>query len=146
MSHEPENIDRERELAGGGPGPDQGSGANPGAKWPFTKGRGAPKGNKNALKHGFYSRALEAEFKAALAEAGEVEGLEAEIALLRAKLRDAIAADPQNLKVIIRATEAIARLLKVQERLSSGQKNKILEAATEVISSVAGPLLGHFLT
>lgn len=138
-------LDREPELARAG-GPTRQSGApDPGAERPPKTGRGAPKNNKNALKHGFYSRALEPQFKAALAEAGEVEGLDAEIALLRAKLRDAIAGDPENIKVIIRATEAIVRLLKVQEKLSSGQKNKILEAAEEVVKTIGVPLLQHFL-
>ena len=45
--------------------------------------RGAPKGNQNARKHGFYSRALTEAEKVELEEASYVEGVDQEIALLR---------------------------------------------------------------
>lgn len=49
-------------------------------------GGGAPKGNQNARKHGFYSNQFTAEEAAKLLEVQEQEGLEDEIVLTRIQL------------------------------------------------------------
>lgn len=54
-----------------------------------SMGRGAPIGNKNALKHGFYSRQMRAVEKDDLSELVDA-GLSNEIAILRILLRRAI--------------------------------------------------------
>jgi uncharacterized protein YjcR len=50
------------------------------------KKRGAPRGNQNARKHGFYSRVLDDAEELDFEQATEVEGLDEEIALLRVKI------------------------------------------------------------
>lgn len=57
----------------------------------------------------------------------------------------ALERDPTNLPLIIRAAEAIAKLLKVQEKLSSSQKNRILDAAQKLITDIGIPIADHFL-
>jgi hypothetical protein len=49
--------------------------------------RGAPKGNRNALKHGFYARQLDPIDLADLAKIEDPTGLDAEIALMRVLMR-----------------------------------------------------------
>ena len=46
------------------------------------------KGTAEGKKHGFYSRALDEAERLELEEAGMVEGIDEEIAMLRVKLRD----------------------------------------------------------
>jgi len=47
---------------------------------------GAPRGNQNARKHGFYSRVLDEVQKLHLDQARDVEGIDEEIAVIRVKL------------------------------------------------------------
>ncbi len=49
--------------------------------------RGAPKGNQNARKHGFYSRVLDEAEQLDFELATGVEGIDGEIALLRVKIK-----------------------------------------------------------
>ena len=46
---------------------------------------GAPKGNQNARKHGFYSKALDEAEKLQLEEARGIDGLDEEIACVPAR-------------------------------------------------------------
>jgi len=57
----------------------------------------------------------------------------------------ALERDHTNLPLMIRAAEAIARLLKVQEKLSCAQKNRTLDAAEKLITDIGIPIAGHFL-
>jgi hypothetical protein len=57
----------------------------------------------------------------------------------------ALEGDHTNLPLIIGTAEAIARLLKVQEKLSSAQKNRTLDAAQKLITEIGIPIAGHFL-
>jgi hypothetical protein len=66
--------------------------------------RGAPPGNQNARKHGFYSRVLDDEERQDFEQATCVEGLDDEIALLRVKLKSVLRHDPENMKLIMQAT------------------------------------------
>jgi hypothetical protein len=57
----------------------------------------------------------------------------------------ALERDHTNLPLIINAAEAIAKPLKVQEKLSSSQKNRTLDAALKLITDIDIPIAGHFL-
>jgi hypothetical protein len=52
--------------------------------------RGAPVGNKNALKHGFYSKIFDRADKRDFERAAGIEGIDEEIALMRLKIKRAI--------------------------------------------------------
>ncbi len=77
---------------------------------------GAPYGNQNARKHGYYSRHLGAG-KDALRTGSLVEGLDAEIALLRAKVKEVARKEPGNFALISRGVLAISRLLVAKQKL-----------------------------
>ena len=102
--------------------------------------RGAPKGNQNARKHGFYSRALTEAEKVELEEAGLVEGLDQEIALLRSKLRELVENEPDRLDLYLEAANTIARLVRTRYQISKEQKRSLKEAIAKVLTEVAIPL------
>lgn len=100
-------------------------------------GRGAPAGNVNALKHGFYSK----QFKAAelkdldlLLEAGSQANLIDEIAMLRVTIRrtlelakgiDDVETAIKWLSVLGASATRIASLLRTQKILGSSQNNEL---------------------
>ena len=102
--------------------------------------RGAPKGNQNARKHGFYSRALTEAEKLEMDEASYVEGIDQEITLLRIKLRELVENEPDRIDLHLEAANTIARLVRTRYQISKEQKNSLKEAITKVLTEVAGPL------
>jgi len=102
--------------------------------------RGAPKGNQNARKHGFYSKVLDeieqADFKTATA----VEGIDEEIALLRVKIKSLISHDPDNIKLIMQATNTLARMVRTKYNISKKDKHGLKEAIGNVLRDIALPL------
>jgi len=60
---------------------------------------GGQPGNHNALVHGFYSKYATAQRQAVMDEAAMIEGLDAEIGLLRSKIERLEELDPDNVKL-----------------------------------------------
>ena len=102
--------------------------------------RGAPKGNQNARKHGFYSRALTEAEKFELEEASFVEGIDQEIAFLRVKLRELALHEPDRVDLHLEAANIIARLVRTRYQISKEQKKSLKEAIHKVLTEVALPL------
>jgi hypothetical protein len=102
--------------------------------------RGAPKGNQNARKHGFYSTALAEAEKLELEAASYVEGIDQEIALLRIKLRELVQNHPDRIDLHLEAANTIARLVRTRYQISKEQKKSLKEAITKVLTEVALPL------
>lgn len=102
--------------------------------------RGAPKGNQNARKHGFYSRALNKAESLQLEEACGIEGLDEEIAVLRIKLRELLEDSPDNIKLALEAANTIARLVRTRYNISKEQKKSLKDAVTSVLTEIAVPL------
>ena len=105
-----------------------------------TGKRGAPRGNQNARKHGFYSKVLDEEERLDNEQATEVEGIDGEIALLRVKIKSLITRDPENLNLIMGATSALARLVKTKYNIGKGDKQGLKEAIFNVLRDVALPM------
>ncbi len=102
--------------------------------------RGAPKGNQNARKHGFYSRVLDEAGQLDFELAAGVEGIDGEIALLRVKIKSILKNDPENINLIMQATDALARLVKTRYNITKEQKKGLKEAIGNVLRDVALPL------
>jgi hypothetical protein len=102
--------------------------------------RGAPKGNQNARKHGFYSKVLDEAEKLDFELATGVEGIDDEIALLRVKIKSLIAHDPNNIKLIMEATNTLARLVRTRYNITKEQKKGLKEAIGNVLRDIALPL------
>jgi hypothetical protein len=104
------------------------------------KKRGAPKGNQNARKHGFYSKVLDEAERLDFDYATGVEGIDDEIALLRVKIKSLVARDPDNIKLIMQATNTLARLVRMRYNISKKDKKGLKEAIGNVLRDIALPL------
>lgn len=102
--------------------------------------RGAPAGNQNARKHGFYSMVLDEEEQLDFEQATLVEGLDDEIAMLRVRIKSVLRHDPDNMKLIAQATNALARLVSTKYNIRKDDKNGLREAINNVLKDVALPL------
>ena len=102
--------------------------------------RGAPKGNQNARKHGFYSKVLDEAEQLDFDLASGVEGIDDEIALLRVKIKSILENDPENIKLMMEATNTLARLVKTRYNITKEQKKGLKEAIGNVLRDVALPL------
>lgn len=101
---------------------------------------GAPEGNRNAVRHGFYSKVLNAADQVAIEEAAEVAGLDDEVAIMRWKIRQLLENDPDNIELQMEALTKLSRLLKARYDLSAEQKDSLKEAMLRVLTDVAIPL------
>ncbi len=102
--------------------------------------RGARPGNQNARKHGFYSKVLDAEEQIDFEQATRVEGLDDEIAMLRVRIKSVLKHDPDNMKLISQATNALAKLVSTRYNISKQDKKGLKEAINTVLKDVALPL------
>jgi len=102
--------------------------------------RGAPKGNQNARKHGFYSKVLAEAERLDFELATGVEGIDDEIALLRVKIKSLLEREPENIKLIMQASNTLARLVRTRYKISKEDKKGLKEAIGNVLRDVALPL------
>ena len=102
--------------------------------------RGTPKGNQNARKHGFYSKVLDEADQLDFELASGVNGIDDEIALLRVKIKSILEKDPENIKLIMQATNTLARLVKINYKMTREQRRGLKEAIGNVLRDVALPL------
>jgi hypothetical protein len=75
-----------------------------------------------------------------LEEALDIEGVSDEIALLRVKIQSLLENDPENIKLILEATTALARLVKTRYSLEKEQGKGLKEAIANVLKDIALPL------
>jgi hypothetical protein len=85
----------------------------------LNRRRGAPYGNQNARKHGFYSSVLTEAERRNLRQAADVKGISEEIDVLRVKLKSILARDPDNVKLISQAVTSLSRLLRTRYKIGS---------------------------
>jgi len=97
------------------------------------------KGKRKDSLRGFYSRALEEAEKLELEEASHVEGIDQEIALLRVKLRELLAEQPDRIDLHFEAANIIARLVRTRYQITKEQRKSLKEAIQKVLTEVAGP-------
>ena len=102
--------------------------------------RGGQPGNRNALKHGFYSRYLSHEEILSLQEAESLQGLDSEIPILRLKFGQLLDRDPDNLNLMLHASTALGRLLRLKNQLNPQQVKGLEQAVGDVMREIALPL------
>ncbi len=81
------------------------------------KKRGAPYGNQNARKHGFYSTALTEEQQARLPAVLKIEDLDREIAVARVKAASIIRTSPDDARLLFFALNTLGRLVRIKDGL-----------------------------
>jgi hypothetical protein len=104
---------------------------------PKRKPGGQP-GNLNALRHGFYSNALSRAAGKQVDDAHHLplDDLSEEIALLRARIKRLLQAEPDNLDLLQRALERLARLCATHYHLSGSDADRLTEAVQNVVRSI----------
>jgi hypothetical protein len=104
---------------------------------PAQRGRGAPKGNKNALKHGYYSQAFNKSEKLDFNLAIGLEGITEEIALLRFEIKKAVTSDDiHRLIPLSKAAYALEKLIRTHHRLYLEKQQNLHIAMENVIRNV----------
>jgi hypothetical protein len=102
--------------------------------------QGGQPGNQNARIHGFYSKTLDAEERADYEEARNIQGLDEEIALMRAKIKSVLRHAPDNHKVLMLAMATLCRVLMTHYHITKGDKKGFKEGLSQVLRDVALPL------
>jgi hypothetical protein len=82
---------------------------------------GAQPRNSNARLHGYYSSRRTASERYSLTRASSLAGTEAEIALLRVKLKSVLQHDPDNIRLILRAINTLGRLVNQRQNCLLGR-------------------------
>jgi hypothetical protein len=100
----------------------------------------APKASRDEHKHSFYAKVMDEADQLDFELASGVEGFDDEIALLRVKIRSLLENDPENIKLILKATESLVRLVKAKYNISKEQKQGLKEAIGNVLRDIAIPL------
>jgi hypothetical protein len=103
--------------------------------------RGAPPGNHNALKHGYYSKAYKRADRHDFFDAAGIKGIDEEIALLRHELKKAISGgDDRNLKVLERAAASLEKLVRTRSMIKDSQTDGLQEAIETSLRDSLVPL------
>jgi hypothetical protein len=111
--------------------------------------RGAPYGNQNARRHGFYSRVLDPDEQADFEQATEVEGIDEEIALVRVKIKSLVAREPENTKLIMQGVATLEKLVRTRYNIGREDKQGLRDAIANVLRDIAIPIgvgIGKMIT
>jgi hypothetical protein len=114
---------------------------------PEKSHRGGQQGNKNALKHGYYSKVFTKEEKSDYYLAGNVEGIDEEIALLRHTLKSlAGQKDAQSIVLMNRTATSLNKLIRTRDKVQSSQFSSLQRAVAGVVEDFLIPMgvnIGH---
>jgi len=103
--------------------------------------RGGQKGNRNAARHGFYSKIFDEAERFDFTFAAGIEGIDEEIALLRMEIKKAISGgDERNLILLVKAAGALEKLVRTRYQITAAQRHGLKEAIGNVIKDVLVPL------
>lgn len=91
-------------------------------------------------KNCFYNRVLDAAEKLDFQAAAGIEGIDDEITLLRVKIKAIIENDPENIKLIMAATNMLAKLVKIRYSMNKKQEKSLGEAIKNIIRDIGVPL------
>ncbi|MBI4186069.1 MAG: hypothetical protein HY530_01000 [Chloroflexi bacterium] len=105
-----------------------------------AEGKSAPQEKQKPRKRGFYSKVLDQAEQIDFELAAGVEGIDDEITLLRVKIKSLLEHDPENIRLIMQATNALAKLVKTRYNITREQKKGLKEAIGNVLKEVALPL------
>ena len=99
--------------------------------------RRSPKETRQAE---FYAKVLDEAERLDFELASGVNGIDDEIALLRVKIKSILEHDPENVKLIMQATNALERLIRTRYKITREQRKGLKEAIGNVLREVALPL------
>jgi hypothetical protein len=103
--------------------------------------KGGQPGNKNALKHGYYSAKFNRTEKYDFRLAAGIEGIAEEIALLRYEIKKAVSGgDIRNLVPLVKATTALEKLIRTHHKVFVSESGRLDAACDTVYRHVLLPL------
>ncbi len=107
--------------------------------------RGGQPGNRNAVKHGYYSQAFKEADQVDLDMAAGVEGFDEEIALLRFKIKKAMTEDnAADLMPLVKAAGALEKLIRTDFKIN-GKKSDSIELSRRKVRIMIDTLNGSVL-
>ncbi len=89
----------------------------------------------------FYRGALSRAERVRLSEAGEVEGLDQEIALLRLKLSQLLEQDPAKVDLLFKGVNLLVRTVATRYRPSPQSRDDLSESVAAVLKDIGNQLL-----
>jgi hypothetical protein len=99
------------------------------------------KNNRKTKTHGYYTRMLNEAEKRDFLKAAGIEGVDEEIALIRLEIKRMLeSGDERNLEILLKATNALERLIRTKYQITSPQQKGLREAIGNVIKDIAIPL------
>jgi hypothetical protein len=103
------------------------------------RNQGGQPGNTNARKHGFYADALGARARNILHRASEIPAheIEREIALLRARIHQLVATEPDNITVLTLALRTLVRMVALNHGLNEEQETGIHQSLRDLIQDLS---------
>jgi hypothetical protein len=103
--------------------------------------KGGQKGNRNALKHGFYAKVLNEAEKFEFLNASDMQGIDDEIALLRLEIKKALSGgDERNLLLLVKAAGALEKLIRTHYKITIEQHTGLKEKIIDVIKDFLVPI------
>jgi hypothetical protein len=88
----------------------------------------------------FYARVLDEAEKIDFETAAGVDGIDDEIAIMRIKIREILANDPDNIRLLMAASEQLTKMVKARYKMDRGQKNGLKEGIRNIIRDIAVPI------
>ncbi len=105
------------------------------------KKRGAPKGNKNAVKPRYYLKSFDEIDRRDIVNANGIEGIDEEIALLRHEIKKAVTGgDERNLLLLVKAAGAMEKLFRTRYRISTSEHKGLKADIGNIIKGYLLPL------
>jgi len=103
--------------------------------------RGGQKGNRNGVKHDFYSKMLDETERFDFNDAAGIEGIDDEIALLRFEIKKAISGGKErNLLLLVKAAGALEKLIRTRYQISVANRKGLKEALANAVKDVLVPM------
>ena len=88
----------------------------------------------------FYADVLSEANRARLENARALEGIDEEIAMLRIRLRDMMAANPENVHLIFKGMEMLSKTVSTRYKLSPKSQNDLTDSIAGVINGIGREL------
>jgi hypothetical protein len=85
---------------------------------------------------GFYAEAMNAAERLALTDAMQVDGVDQEIALLRLRLRSAMTEQPEDLPLMFKGIELLAKVVATRYGLGKTGREEMQEALLEAFTQL----------
>jgi len=109
---------------------------------------GGQPGNRNALKHGYYSRIFNKAERADYYSAGDVQGIDEEIALIRHVIKTVASfKDDKHILVLVRAANVLNKLVRTRQKIQYARYDELKTAVSNVVRDVLIPMgvnIGNF--